>query len=198
MTAQTIEVLPFNLLLFAMIAAGPETSAGVVRMASYIAEFAPYFVLTLLGTLWLWGAESMRRNLFTAGSTAVLGVAMNVLIGAVFPQPRPFELGLGQNLLHHAAEASFPSDHATLIWALGFGLLADSRSFILGVTVTALGFAVAWARVFLGVHFPLDMIGSLAVALTSAIIIRICGAWLYDVTYRPLAERLALRFRRYR
>lgn len=190
MFTTNIEALPLNLQAFARLAAGPVTTHGQTFLATYIGEFIPYLVLGLFGIAWLAGHEHRRRKVFIAVATATLGLIINILVAGAMPQLRPFEMGLGQNLLNHAPEASFPSDHATLVWSLGFGLIAAGGSVPLAAIVIGLGLAVAWARIYLGVHFPLDMIGSLVVAGASASVARYGGNWLYVATYRPIAQRL--------
>lgn len=72
-------------------------------------------------------------------------------------------IGLGQTFLPHTPDSSSPSDHATVFAGIGLTLLFG-RAFRLAAAVLTIGFVVAWARVFLGVHFPLDMVGAVAVA----------------------------------
>jgi undecaprenyl-diphosphatase len=92
---------------------------------------------------------------------ALLGVAANQAIGALWPHPRPFMIGLGHAWMPHAADSSFPSDHMTVFAGVGLTLLFDGA---VGWAILALlvGASVAWARVFLGVHFPPDMAGAVA------------------------------------
>jgi len=94
----------------------------------------------------------------------------------------------------HVPDPSFPSDHATVFFALGVTLLRSPWR-PLGVLVLLFGVAVGWARVYLGVHFPFDIVGSLAVAvLSSSLAWRMLasswfGPWLLDsveVIYRRL------------
>jgi undecaprenyl-diphosphatase len=63
--------------------------------------------------------------------------------------------------------SSFPSDHGTIMFtvalALAFSRVPAAKRF--GRSMLPLAFVVAWARVFLGVHWPMDMLGALAVAL---------------------------------
>jgi undecaprenyl-diphosphatase len=40
-----------------------------------------------------------------------------------------------------------------------------------GVAILLSGLAVAWARVFVGVHYPLDMVGAVAVACLAFLLI---------------------------
>jgi undecaprenyl-diphosphatase len=72
-------------------------------------------------------------------------------------------IGLGHSWTYHAPDSSFPSDHVTVLASVGLTLLFGG-TFRLAAAVLMLGLAIAWARVFVGVHFPLDMVGAVAVA----------------------------------
>jgi len=58
----------------------------------------------------------------------------------------------------------------SLVWALGAGLIATGASAPAGFVVAAIGLAVAWARIYLGLHYPIDMAASAAVAAFGAVI----------------------------
>lgn len=76
-------------------------------------------------------------------------------------------MGLGHQYMAHVPEASFPSDHATLLFGLALPLLPAAASRLWGVIFLLLALGTAWARVYLGVHFPADMLGGLAVAVVA-------------------------------
>lgn len=74
--------------------------------------------------------------------------------------------GLGHQYLAHLPQASFPSDDATLLFGLDLPLLVrPTRGW--GRVFLAFASATAWARVYLDVPFPADMLGGLAVALAA-------------------------------
>ena len=77
-------------------------------------------------------------------------------------------IGLGHTLISHAADSSFPSDHLTLLWAVAFSFLMHRSPRLAGIALALLGLPVAWARIYLGVHFPLDVVGAALVAVLSA------------------------------
>ena len=77
-------------------------------------------------------------------------------------------LGLGHNLIAHAANSSFPSDHLTGLWAFAFSFLLQRSKRMTAVALILLGLPMAWARIYLGVHFPLDMVGAALIAVFSA------------------------------
>jgi undecaprenyl-diphosphatase len=172
-----------NRTLFLALNASVHSSAEMRLLATFLAQWLIASVPLLLIGLWLRGTCHHRAAAVTATLSIVFALGCNLLISSLWFHPRPFMLGLGQNFLEHAPESSFPSDHATVIFTLAMALmLASLRK--LGVLILLLGTLVGWARVYLGVHFPFDIAGSLLVSLISA--------WLVPqlLSWRHLDERL--------
>ena len=161
---QHIEAL--NHAFFMEINAGADTAPWMIDGAIVIANDLIYLIPVLLSAMWLWGTEAGRRLAIQACLTAMLGLGLNQVIGAAWQHPRPFAIGLGQAWVQHVADSSFPSDHMTIFTAVGFTLLLG-RERLLGLLTLTVGLGVAWARVFLGLHFPLDMLGAAGVACFS-------------------------------
>lgn len=160
----------WNLSLFHWINASDTPNHSLVLIARVFAEWSPWLAILILLGYWFIGGATIRRALMVAGVALVLGMATNLLLAASLYAPRPFALGVGNNLLSHGLESSFPSDHATFLWALGFGLLVTRPLRLLGIGLLLLGLATAWARVCLGVHFPLDMLASMVISLSAAFV----------------------------
>lgn len=157
------ELETINRTLFLHINGGEGTPAWLVQLAIGIADDLIYLVPLLLVGLWLWGDHARRSVTLKACLVAMLGVAANQAIGVIWPHPRPFMVGLGHTWITHAADSSFPSDHMTVFAGVGLTLLFDG-AVPWAVATLLIGIGVAWARVFLGVHFPLDMAGAVGVA----------------------------------
>jgi undecaprenyl-diphosphatase len=153
----------FNQALFLLINGTTATPAWLVGVAMLIAGYLIWLIPLLLAAMWLRGNEAQRSLAIRACLVAMLGVGVNQLIGMVWQHPRPFMIGLGHTFLPHAPDSSFPSDHATVFAGIALTLLLGGARGLGGFTVLA-GVSVAWARVFLGVHFPLDMLGAVVVA----------------------------------
>ena len=160
-----------NQSMFAILNAPEGTSDQVVFIAKIAAEWLLYLVALLMVLGWVWRGDLVRRALFNAGLAAVLGLAFNQVIRSFWEHPRPFAAGFGQQFLEHAADASFPSDHGTILFSIAFGLLLSKVGREAGGVVMLMALATAWARVFLGVHWPLDMVGSFGVGLISALLV---------------------------
>lgn len=93
---------------------------------------------------------------------------LNQLIGPVWYHPRPFELGPGHTLASHSPETSFPSDHAAVFSSVTLALLRQPGLRYWGFALLPISLLVAWSRIWLGLHFPLDMLGPL---LVSAVVV---------------------------
>ena len=86
-------------------------------------------------------------------------------------------IGLGTNLLPHVADPSMPSDHLTFVWAVAASLMRHADTRRIGSMLALVGVPMAWARIYLGVHFPLDMAGAALVASGSAWFAARSGRW---------------------
>lgn len=157
-----------NHTLFLWINAPAQADPFTLAIAMLCATQIIWIVPVLLTWNWLRGNERRRRVVLTATAATLLALGVNQLIGIVWPQPRPFMIGLGHTYLAHAADPSFPSDHMTVLAALACSFLLDRDSRLTGAVVALLALPVAWARLYLGVHFPLDMVGAVVVAAVSA------------------------------
>lgn len=161
-----------NQALFLWINAPAHPSAQMVALATFLAEYSIWAIPLTIGVSWLVGGESTRKVVLQATASGLAGLLINQIIGLLWQHPRPFMIGLGHTLIPHVADSSFPSDHLTLMWAVAFSLLMHSpqcqRLRTVGLTLALLGLPVAWARLYLGVHFPLDMAGAACVAALSA------------------------------
>jgi len=158
----------FNHALFLWLNAPEHPSAILLAVAIFFAEYTIWVIPLLIGIGWLRSGEHTRKVLLEATASGLAGLLINQIIGMVWQHPRPFMIGLGQTFLPHAADSSFPSDHLTLLWAVAFSFLMHHRPRLAGITLALLGLPVAWARIYLGVHFPLDMVGAALVAALSA------------------------------
>jgi len=186
--------IPWNMNLFQLINVSDAPNAAVVLIAKGFALYAPWMVIGVLILFWLFGTVDKRRSLMIAGVALGLGLAVNFSIAFAIYVPRPFELGVGNTIFAHSLETSFPSDHATFLWSLGFGLLATRPLRQLGVIVFGLGLATAWARVYLGVHFPLDMAASFVISLLAAVLARTVAGKLDGVFFQPVERINAILF----
>jgi undecaprenyl-diphosphatase len=148
--------------------------------ASQILFMALLALLVLVdrGTGW------RRRAAVAAGFGAGLGLAGAQVISRLVDRPRPFVADpRGVHLFaRHAADASFPSDHATAAFAIATAVLLRDRRW--GVVVLAFAAVLAAGRVAVGVHYPTDVLAGAALGAAASLL-------LYVPAVRRLLDRLA-------
>jgi membrane-associated phospholipid phosphatase len=92
-----------------------------------------------------------------AGIAALLALGVGQLVGFALPRPRPYLVTAATVLVPHAPDTSFPSDHAILVGAVTIVLASASRR--LGAWLALLSVVVLISRVYIGVHYPTDVLG---------------------------------------
>ena len=104
-----------------------------------------------------------------AGIAPLVAVALNQPIVHAMNRPRPF-VAMPHVLLltHRSADGGMPSDHGTLAGAvLGALFLVDRR---LGWTAVGVGGLLAASRVYVGAHYPADVLAGLALGALIAVV----------------------------
>jgi len=155
----------FDTALFLWLTGTLQSPNWSVALAKFFASAIVPMVAVAFVVAWVRARIGWRHALLDALAAGALGLTLVQVIGWIHYRPRPFEAGLGANLLHHLPENSFPSDHATLMFALAFGLTAAAPLRNAGAVLLVLALAVSWARVLLGAHYPSDILGGAILAV---------------------------------
>jgi membrane-associated phospholipid phosphatase len=121
------------------------------------------------------GSLRSKQAAASAGLAAVLALLANAVLGHLWYHARPFVDHPGQTVLlvHHGADNSFPSDHASVAFAVAFAVLAFHRR--LGLLLVAAAIAVGLDRILVGVHYPVDVATSVLVGLGAALVVTVPG-----------------------
>lgn len=173
-------MLRFDPYLFHLLNAGTHTPLWVVESARFASAWLPGLcALPVIAGMLAMG-KGWRRSLQLALLSMGFAWVACRLIRWGFPMPRPAQLGLGLQWIHHGASASFPSMHAA-------GAFALAQSVQLGVTrhkawlpplTWLLACSVALSRIVLGVHFPSDVLVGAVVGSAAALCIWHAALWI--------------------
>ncbi|MDH1408415.1 phosphatase PAP2 family protein [Acinetobacter johnsonii] len=152
-----------NLSLFSWINASPEASNTSIHFAIFIANDLLYCMILLFAWFWLRGNYDTKKQILKAFIFTSIAILVSQCISHVYYHPRPFVMEVGRTLIYHAPNGSFPSDHMLIFSSIAFSYLFSAQR-KLGVFLLIMAWLVAWSRVYLGVHFPLDMLGAFLLA----------------------------------
>ncbi|MCZ4124045.1 phosphatase PAP2 family protein [Streptomyces sp. H39-S7] len=158
-------------------------------MLAYTSYGAILFITALLACWWTarQGSAAAMAASLAAGLAAVLAYAVNSGIKDAFAEPRPCR-ALPHAFLVEACPAptdyAFPSNHTTVAFAAAAALLLIHRR--VGIALFAAAVLMAASRVYVGAHYPHDVITAallgIAIALPTVLLGRRYGA--------PAVERL--------
>ena len=152
-----------NLSLFSLIKSSPEASNTSIHFAIFIANDLLYCMILLSAWFWLRGNYDTKKQILKAFIFTSIAILISQCISHVYYHPRPFVMEVGRTLIYHAPNGSFPSDHMLIFSSIAFSYLFSAQR-KLGIFLLIMAWLVAWSRVYLGVHFPLDMLGAFLLA----------------------------------
>lgn len=159
-----------NLHLFQLINASPGLSHQQVLLATLLANWLIVLVPIAMVVGWVRGDQVARLDLLQILLAVGLALGLAQVITHAWPQPRPFAMHLGTQYLAHSADPGLPSDHVTVLWSLALATLRSRKFALWGFPLLAIGLVVGWSRVYLGVHFPLDVAAALPVAWAATMV----------------------------
>jgi undecaprenyl-diphosphatase len=138
--------------------------------------------LMFLATLVYGLTNHLKERKVLALCLVSLGIALIVIeaIRVLVHEPRPFVTYHLSPLVTFDPDLSFPSKHATISSVVAFSFLFHRSKLTILMIILAL--LVAVARVFVGVHYPLDVLAG------------ICVAYLSVFTAHHINKRLATRW----
>ncbi|MET7385700.1 phosphatase PAP2 family protein [Streptomyces sp. NPDC005529] len=148
------------------------------RTMEFVGEWGLLLAMVLL-VVGCWWTVRRRGGTDAASSVAALvwaplaagiAVLVNVPIRGFVERPRPFVDHQGLDvLIGGKTDFSFVSDHATLTMAMGVGLFVAHRKF--GLAGIGLALLEGFCRVYMGVHYPTDVIGGFALGTAVALLL---------------------------
>lgn len=145
-----------------------QNSTVLQNLAVFFAEPFGDFVLVLAATFLLFHHEVFSKKhpilelkrkwkeIVSVFLTAVFARAITEILKYTFAHPRPFvELANFPSLIPETGY-SFPSGHATFFMALGVAIYLVHRR--AGFVFIFCAFIIGVARIFVGVHYPIDVV----------------------------------------
>ncbi len=133
----------------------------------FCAEYLFILPIIILGAyFFIQPRKSWKGMAAFAISSGLLAYVIGLIGGWLYFDPRPFVVEHFIPLVLHIPDNGFPSDHVLLTAVIAMIGMKWNRK--LGIALWILALLIAVARVYVGVHYPIDVIGSIAIAIFAA------------------------------
>lgn len=162
--------------LFTRVAAAWVPGADpALRRLSHAADHGRLWLGTAAGLTLVGGHTARRAAVRGLGSLALASLAVNTLVKWSARRPRPLLDGVPRvRLLERQPHTtSFPSGHSASAAAFATGVALESTRY--GAVVAPVAAGVAFSRVYVGVHFPGDVLAGVAIGAGAAFLT--CRWW---------------------
>ena len=126
--------------------------------------------------IWLWfGASDPQRRQIYQRTVLIAAISIGMasllmlIINQLYIRPRPFdELPPGSvNLLfYRPTDSSFPANLSAVLFAIAVPVIIKIRSF--GSVLLVIAAFSSFGRIFIGVHYPLDVLGGAIIGAMGA------------------------------
>lgn len=172
-----------NYWLFSLINDMANQSIVLDALMIVISKIVPYIYIFILAGLYMQGFRTrnfkLRGESFATGVLFLICLLGSFILGSMFYENRPFVDHTVVLIVNHAADASFPSDHAVGTMALACGILYYRWN--LGTWMVYGSILVGISRVFVGNHYPGDILGAFILV------------WILTALYNKLLRRGVVR-----
>ena len=151
--------------LFRILNEVPPAVASVLTPLSYL--FRPVGIVVVVVLISGYVVAWTRSVLPVAAGAVAAAVAWALanLAKAIADRPRPYQVVADAVLRQQPAHGtSFPSSHTAVTVAVVIALLPFLPRVLAGVAI-AYAVLVGWSRVYLGVHYPLDVLAGAGIGM---------------------------------
>ena len=157
-------------------------------------------MVVITGVLWFFarpgGDRKWKLACASGYASAALGYVIAYVIHHLYDRARPYEAHAIRHPWSSSTDASFPSDHTSLSFAIAFAVLAFDT--VAGVVFIVVAAIIGVGRLFIGAHYPGDVLAGVGVGLVAAlVVVRLLPrfvAWVVGYVERvtdPLVSRIA-------
>lgn len=155
-----------NYSIFKSIIAGYRSPIDLLMIL--ISNKIRYLYIFVLLFMWF---KNESSNKVARNSVVSVGISLviHTIIKLFYYKPRPFVYQRIGILIPSKMDSSFPSKHTMLVFAISTSILLYNR--VLGAIMSGLSLLTGLSRIWVGHHYPSDIIGSAFISTMISIIV---------------------------
>jgi undecaprenyl-diphosphatase len=172
-----------NYKLFQLINQNAEHHPFLDGLMVFVTQYALVIYALVVLLMWVFGKNKYKYTVVFAAITGALGLFINVVLGHIHYEPRPFVTHSNVHLLiPHAKDSAFPSDHSTGAFSLALAVLwRKHRKIGFGMLIFAILTGIS--RIYVGHHYPFDVLASIIVSLITSRFV-----YAFSSVFRPIVR----------
>lgn len=176
-----------NMELFRLINNLANKNIVLDKIMIFFSKDMSYIFMGILAVVFILGIikrdDNYRKAAVNTFIVTVINLMLSFIIGNIYYVDRPFVHNKVNLLVPHVKDASFPSDHAAGTMSIALGLGRDNK--FIRIILIILSIIVGFSRVYVGNHYPLDVIGAyIMVFITN---------YLYSLLLKSRIEKIYLK-----
>lgn len=165
-------------------------------MMVFFSKYVPYLFMTVIVVLFIMGIvkknSDYRKVAVNTFVITVINLILSFIIGGIYYVDRPFVHNKVNLLFPHVTDASLPSDHATGTMSIALGIKKYNNIF--SIILTILSIIVGFSRVYVGHHYPMDVIGAYVIVFATSYIYNLKLRNKIDYLYEIIEKKIKTSF----
>ncbi|GIO45852.1 MULTISPECIES: undecaprenyl-diphosphatase [Paenibacillus] len=129
----------------------------------FLSKDAEYLFYLAVVVYWFTRKRENRKMVVQALTSACLAFGIGTILSHLFYRDRPFVTYQVHQMIEHAANASFPSNHSIGSFVIAFSILLYRKKD--GMIWMALAALIAFSRIWNGVHYPSDVLSGALIGI---------------------------------
>lgn len=186
-----------NIELFRTINNLANKSAILDKVMVFFSKDVPYIFMITIVIVFILGITkkngSYRKAAVNTFVITVINLILSFIIGCTYYVDRPFVNNEVNLLFTHTQDASFPSDHATGTMSIALGIKKYNK--ILSMILTIISIIVGFSRVYVGHHYPMDVVGAYIMAWITSYIYNLKLRSKVDDLYELIENKLVVKLK---
>ena len=157
-----------NILLFIQEYIRSDFMTPIWKFITFLGDAGWFWIL--LTIILLIPKKTRKIGIVSFVSIAIGVLITNVALKNIVARTRPYEVVEGLNLLvAKAHDYSFPSGHSCASFASAFAIYKTSPKKY-GIPALILASLIAFSRLYVGIHYPTDVIAGVIIGIVSAVL----------------------------